>query len=80
MDARMEDITAHCGEAVDHKSRLQELVQQHGAARIEYREEAQHGPAHDRSYTFSVWINGKCGSGSGKTKRPHSSEAAGSAF
>ena len=73
MDARMEDITAHCGEAVDHKSRLQELVQQHGAARIEYREEEQHGPAHDRSYTFSVWINGKmCGSGSGKTKRPHS--------
>lgn len=81
MDARMEDITAHCGEAVDHKSRLQELVQQHGAARIEYREEAQHGPAHDRSYTFSVWINGKmCGSGSGKTKKAAQQEAAGSAF
>ncbi len=74
---RMQDIINNYSAAVDYKSRLQELLQQNGAVKIEYVLISASGPAHDMHYEFAVCLNGKeLGRGQGKTKKQAQQEAA----
>lgn len=56
--------------AKDHKSALQEIVQQTPGRKIEYVELDSYGPDHSRSFEFAVKIDGKIyGRGIGKSKK-----------
>ncbi|MBF0987308.1 MAG: ribonuclease III, partial [Clostridiales bacterium] len=53
----------------DYKSKLQELVQTEKRT-VEYKLIDESGPAHNKSFTFEVVINGiKYGSGTGASKK-----------
>lgn len=55
---------------VDNKSKLQELIQAESRNALEYKLEKQEGPAHDRTFTVSVYHDGiKLGTGIGKSKK-----------
>lgn len=43
----------------DYKSPLQELLQQSGSVNIEYRLDNQVGPAHNPTFTISLYVNGE---------------------
>ncbi len=61
----------------DYKSKLQEYVQAE-KRQVEYKEENVDGPAHNRTYTYSVSIedNIKLGTGKGATKKEAQQNAA----
>ena len=55
---------------VDYKSRLQEVLQKDGAAKIHYKVLAETGPDHNKRFLVSVVSEGKkLGTGAGKTKK-----------
>ena len=56
--------------AVDYKTALQELVQRNGEVAIRYELIGESGPDHNKTFVFSVSVDGKkVGEGSGKTKK-----------
>lgn len=56
--------------SVDHKTELQELVQQKSGSSIVYELIGESGPDHNKTFTFRVSVNGApAGEGSGKTKK-----------
>ena len=60
----------------DYKSLLQEMVQT-GKKSLEYRLTKEEGPAHNKSYTFEVLIDGRVyGKGTGKSKKDAEQKAA----
>ncbi len=64
----------------DYKSRLQEMVQTTKQS-LEYKLISEKGPAHDKTYTYSVVIdNIVYGTGSGKSKKEAEQNAAKDAF
>lgn len=64
----------------DYKSLLQEMIQTSRKS-LEYREIEETGPAHDRTYTFEVSIDGIIyGTGKGKSKKEAEQMAAKDAF
>lgn len=61
----------------DSKSRLQEILQQNGDVKIEYRLVSATGPDHDKLFNVEVYCNDKLlGAGSGKNKKYAEQEAA----
>lgn len=65
-DAQIDD--SHC--TADYKTQLQELVQRKSGQHISYAMTGESGPDHNKSFTFSVAINGVvAGEGSGRTKK-----------
>lgn len=67
LDSAMVD-DAHV--SADHKTELQELVQQKSGSSIAYELIGESGPDHNKTFTFRVSINGvAAGEGSGKTKK-----------
>ena len=65
-DAEISD--AH--RTADYKTQLQELVQRKSDQHISYTMTGESGPDHNKSFTFSVSINGAvAGQGSGRTKK-----------
>lgn len=61
----------------DHKTRLQEYVQQDPEARLEYRVEAEAGPDHAKQFTVGVYRNGvRLAGGSGHSKKAAEQRAA----
>lgn len=61
----------------DYKTRLQEKVQQQGNADILYEELSAKGPAHAKTFTMRVLINGKeFGTGAGHSKKEAEQQAA----
>ena len=68
---------AESADSDDYKSRLQELLQIHGPADIEYSLEREEGPSHDRTFYMTVYIDGKAsGNGVGKSKKEAGQNAA----
>lgn len=54
----------------DYKTQLQELVQRKSGQSISYTMTGESGPDHNKSFTFSVAVNGViAGQGSGRTKK-----------
>ncbi len=73
--------TATEGFQDDYKTRLQELVQQNGEARIEYVLDEAAGEPHARTFTMSVVVDGKrLAQGTGKSKKEAQQDAAGKAL
>ncbi len=67
------EITA----AKDHKSILQELVQQDNTGELQYVIVEERGPAHNREFVSEVHLNGKCiGQGLGRSKKEAEQRAA----
>lgn len=61
----------------DYKTVLQEKLQEHGGANIEYKLEREDGPDHDKVFTVKVYYNGQAlAEGIGKTKKSAQMEAA----
>lgn len=61
----------------DCKTKLQELVQENGEAVIAYAQTGESGPDHNKTFTFSVSVNGRVlGEGKGKTKKQAEQAAA----
>lgn len=55
---------------MDHKTKLQEVLQKDGDVKIEYRLIEETGPAHERIFATEVWCQEKLlGSGQGKSKK-----------
>ena len=55
---------------MDHKTRLQELLQRRGDVQIEYRLVKEEGPAHDRIFWTEVYADGeRIGEGQGRSKK-----------
>ncbi|AUJ30077.1 MAG: ribonuclease III [Liquorilactobacillus hordei] len=62
---------------LDHKTELQELLQEKGEVTITYDEIADLGPEHDKMYTMTVSANGNVlGTGSGHSKKEAEQAAA----
>ena len=56
--------------SADYKTALQELVQRRGEVQIRYDLVSESGPDHNKTFTFSVSVDGETvGEGSGKTKK-----------
>lgn len=56
--------------SADYKTALQEYVQREGECQIRYELIGESGPDHNKTFTFSVFVNGKTvGEGSGRTKK-----------
>lgn len=65
-DAQIDD--SH--RTADYKTQLQELVQCKSGQHISYTMTGESGPDHDKTFSFSVAINGvTAGAGSGRTKK-----------
>ncbi|WP_077326133.1 ribonuclease III [Virgibacillus siamensis] len=63
--------------AMDYKSQLQELVQQHRNQSIEYVITGEKGPSHNKEFVAKVLIkDDMAGSGSGRTKKEAEQRAA----
>lgn len=61
----------------DHKTVLQEKLQEHGNVRIVYEIIGTHGPDHDKTFTAQVSCDGKIlATGEGKTKKQAEMQAA----
>lgn len=55
---------------MDHKTKLQEILQKSGDVLIEYRLINEEGPAHERIFWIEVYVDGKLiGTGQGKSKK-----------
>lgn len=62
---------------LDHKTELQEFLQQDGDVDIEYHELENDGPEHDKRYTMTVSADGKLlGQGQGHSKKAAEQAAA----
>ena len=62
---------------LDHKTYLQELLQQNGQVQIQYKLIKEEGPAHDKLFSVEVYVNGdKIGAGQGRSKKSAEQEAA----
>ena len=56
--------------SADYKTALQEYVQRDGECQIRYELTGESGPDHNKTFTFSVSVNGRIvGEGSGRTKK-----------
>lgn len=56
--------------SADYKTALQEFVQRNGEVQIRYVPVSESGPDHNKTFTFSVSVDGEpVGEGSGKTKK-----------
>lgn len=65
-DARVDDSHP----TADYKTQLQELVQRKSDQHISYAMKGESGPDHNKTFSFSVSINGVvAGEGSGRTKK-----------
>ena len=65
-DARVDDSHPNA----DYKTQLQELVQRKSDQHISYAMTGESGPDHNKTFSFSVSINGVlAGEGSGRTKK-----------
>lgn len=63
--------------AMDYKSQLQELVQQHRNHSIEYTITNEDGPSHNKEFVAQVLVKGDvAGDGSGRTKKEAEQRAA----
>lgn len=68
------------GRSLDHKSELQELVQQ-DAGVVRYEMIGESGPDHDKRFTCAVYVNDRlAGEGEGRTKKDAEQAAAGAAL
>lgn len=66
---------------VDHKTRLQEVLQKSGDVTIDYRLVSEEGPAHERTFTIEVYVDDRLiGSGKGKSKKLAEQDAAAKAL
>jgi len=64
-------------DSTDYKTELQEYTQANSAATPEYQLTSAEGPDHDKTYRFSVIVNGvPAGSGEGKSKKEAQQAAA----
>lgn len=64
-------------EFFDHKTELQELVQQNGAVAIDYRLEDEQGPDNDLAFKVAVYVNDQLlGEGTGHSKKHAEQNAA----
>ncbi|MFC6275036.1 ribonuclease III [Levilactobacillus tangyuanensis] len=64
-------------EFFDHKTELQELVQQHGPVEIDYRLLDEEGPDNDRAFKVAVYVDDKLlGEGQGHSKKHAEQNAA----
>ncbi|KAF1297910.1 ribonuclease III [Enterococcus sp. JM4C] len=55
---------------MDHKTKLQEVLQKSGDVLIDYRLLKEEGPAHERIFWIEVYVEGKLiGTGQGKSKK-----------
>ena len=62
---------------MDHKTRLQEVLQKSGDVSIDYRLVNEEGPAHERIFTIDVYADDRLiGSGQGKSKKLAEQDAA----
>ncbi|MCA1028438.1 MULTISPECIES: ribonuclease III [Cytobacillus] len=62
---------------MDFKSQLQELVQRDSAGMIEYKILQEKGPAHNREFESTVYLNGEeLGTGTGRSKKQAEQHAA----
>lgn len=62
---------------MDHKTKLQEVLQRKGDVSIEYRLVKEEGPAHDRIFYIEVFLNDALiGTGQGKSKKLAEQDAA----
>ncbi|KRK74323.1 ribonuclease III [Lacticaseibacillus nasuensis] len=62
---------------LDHKTALQEFVQQDGEVKIEYQLLSENGPAHARQFKVDVVVDGQVlGTGVGKNKKAAEQDAA----
>ena len=62
---------------MDHKTRLQEVLQKGGDVSIDYRLVNEEGPAHERIFTIDVYADDELiGSGQGKSKKLAEQDAA----
>ena len=72
----MESDSKHADEK-DHKTALQEKLQEHGNVKIEYRIIAEKGPDHDKYFVTELVCDGKVlAQGEGKSKKAAEMEAA----
>ena len=61
----------------DHKTLLQEIIQQNRGEQLSYVLVGEEGPAHDRTFTVQVHLNSNViGTGSGRSKKRAEQEAA----
>ena len=66
---------------MDHKTRLQEVLQRSGDVLIDYRLIKEKGPTHERQFWTQVYFNGeKIGEGQGKSKKLAEQAAAANAL
>lgn len=66
---------------MDHKTRLQEVLQRSGDVLIDYRLIKEEGPAHERQFWTQVYFNGeRIGEGQGKSKKLAEQAAAANAL
>lgn len=66
---------------MDHKTRLQEVLQRSGDVLIDYRLVKEEGPAHERLFWTEVFCDGKLiGKGHGKSKKLAEQDAAANAL
>ncbi len=69
------------GDNRDYKTKLQHITQDMYGDEPEYIVKNEKGPAHDRTFTVEVFVNGKsCGKGRGKSKKKAQQDAAMSAI
>lgn len=74
---RINEHSEHIPGAFDYKTRLQEVVHSKPGQNLSYELESESGPAHEKSFTFCVKLNGKIlGTGTGKSKKAAEQEAA----
>ncbi len=72
----IENASKHVGEK-DHKTVLQEKLQVHKGAHIEYKIVSESGPDHNKTFTAVVMLNGKIlAKGIGKSKKTAEMDAA----
>jgi ribonuclease-3 len=71
------DEYVESGDNRDYKTKLQHLTQEINQTEPEYVIKAEKGPAHDRTFTVEVTVDGKtCGKGRGKSKKKAQQDAA----
>lgn len=62
---------------MDHKTALQELLQQNGVVTIQYKVVDKHGPDHQREFVVEVFVEGDSyGRGVGRSKKAAEQDAA----
>ncbi|MCD6321961.1 MAG: ribonuclease III [Clostridiales bacterium] len=68
---------ANSGDNKDYKTKLQHITQDLFSLEPKYELRSEKGPAHDRTFSIDVLVNGKhCGKGKGKSKKKAQQDAA----